>query len=115
MASNWLMDCIFCKIAKKEILKEFIYKDQEMMVFPDINPIAPVHLLIMPKKHIVDFLDLEDNLLFGKLKTVIQKLIKNQKLEDRGYKIIVNGGGAQIINHLHFHLIGPLGKKVSIE
>ena len=50
-----------------------------------------------------------------KLKNVVQKIIKNQKLEDRGYRIVVNGGGAQIIDHLHFHLIGPLGKKVPME
>ncbi len=109
------MDCIFCKIASHEVAKEFIYEDDEIMVFPDIHPIAPVHILIMPKKHIKDLLELKDSSVLEKLKNIIQKIIKEQKLEDKGYRIVVNGGGAQIIDHLHFHLTGPLGKKVSME
>ena len=105
------MDCIFCKIRDREIPKEFTYEDSGMMVFPDINPVKPIHLLIVPKKHIVDFLELEDNLILGKLASITQKMIKEKKLEDRGYRISINGGGAQIIEHLHFHLIGPLGSR----
>ena len=107
--------CVFCKIAKGEIPKEFTYEDEEIMVFPDINPIAKIHLLIMPKEHITDFLELKNDQLFGKLKNTIQKMIKETKLGNSGYRLLVNGGGAQIIDHLHFHLIGPLGKKVSME
>jgi len=106
------MDCIFCKIARYEIPTEFSYEDEDVMAFSDINPITPIHILIMPKKHIEDFLMMKDKGLMIKLKNVAQKIIKNQKLEGRGYRIVVNGGGAQIIDHLHFHLIGPLGKKV---
>ena len=58
---------------------------------------------------------MKDEGLMIKLKNVIQKMVKDQKLGDRGYRIVANGGGAQIIDHLHFHLIGPLGKKVSME
>ena len=110
-----MVGCIFCKIARHEIPKEFSYEDKFVMAFPDINPIAPVHILVIPKKHTKDFLMINDEGLMDKLVGVVQKLITDNKLEDKGYRIVVNGGGAQIIDHLHFHLIGPLGKKVSME
>jgi histidine triad (HIT) family protein len=103
-------NCIFCKIRDKIIPKEFIYEDAEFMVFPDIHPLKPVHLLIVPKKHIADFLNIEDEELMGKLTKIIQKMVKKQKLENKGYRIAINGGGAQFINHLHAHLMGPLTK-----
>jgi len=108
------MTCVFCKIRDKIIPKVFTYEDKDVMVFPDIHPVAPVHLLIMPKKHIVDFLDLRDDVLFLKIKSVIQKMIKDQKIADKGYRLVVNGGGAQIIDHLHIHLMGKIGHKVKI-
>ena len=106
--------CIFCKIRDGIIQKEFTYQDDDVMVFPDIKPIRPIHLLIMPKAHVKDFLELTDDALLGKLKTTIQNMIKEQKLETRGYRLVVHGGGAQIIDHLHFHLLGPLGKAVKM-
>ncbi|RJQ36276.1 HIT domain-containing protein [Candidatus Microgenomates bacterium] len=105
-------DCIFCKIARHEIPKEFTYEDESVMVFPDIHPLKPIHLLIVPKKHIEDFLDVKDPDLLEKLFTVVQKMVKKEGLENKGYRIAINGGGAQIINHLHIHLLGPLGMKV---
>lgn len=78
------------------------------MVFPDINPKKPVHLLIMPKKHIKELLVLEDNDLWIKLKNVIQKVTKEQGLEDKGYQVLTNGGGFQDVDHLHIHLKGPM-------
>ena len=104
--------CIFCKIRDREIPKEFTYEDEDVMVFPDIHPVASIHLLIMPKKHIVDFLELKDSKLLQKIKDIIQKIIKEQKIQDKGYRLDVNGGGAQIIDHLHVHLMGPMGKKI---
>lgn len=109
-----MSSCIFCKIARGDIPKKFTYEDEEVMVFPDINPVKPIHLLVVSKKHIPDFLDLEDNRLLAKIRKVAQKMIREQNLTDKGYRISVNGGGAQIINHLHFHLIGPLGKAVKM-
>lgn len=106
--------CIFCKIAKREIPKNFTYEDKDIMVFPDINPVAPVHLLIMPKRHIRDFEDFEDDILMSKIRRAIQKMIKEQKIEDKGYRLVVNGGGAQIIDHLHIHLMGDIGRKVKL-
>ncbi|MDE2025690.1 MAG: HIT domain-containing protein [Patescibacteria group bacterium] len=105
-----MIDCIFCKIANKEIPKEFTYEDDEIMVFPDIRPIKPVHLLIIPKKHISDFTALDDDALLGRIRHVIQKLVKDHEVENSGYRIVVNAGGAQAIDHLHFHLTAPWGK-----
>jgi len=109
-----MADCIFCKIARHEIPKDFDYEDDEVMAFADIRPIAPVHVLIVPKKHILDFMDVKDNRIFNKLREVSQKLIKENKLENKGYRLTINSGGAQIINHLHLHLLGPLGKAVEM-
>ncbi len=61
-------DCIFCKIAKHEIPKEFSWEDKDVMAFPDITPISPIHILIVPKKHTKDFMDLKDPLVFEKIK-----------------------------------------------
>ncbi|HSX40226.1 MAG TPA: HIT domain-containing protein [Candidatus Saccharimonadales bacterium] len=109
-----MSDCLFCKFAKKDLPKEFVYEDSDVMVFPDIHPIKPVHLLIIPKRHISDFLELEDDELMVEILLIIQKMVKDQHLEDKGYRIVVNGGGAQIINHLHFHLTGPWGKAAEL-
>lgn len=68
----------------------------------------------MPKRHIRDFGDLRDDTLLGKLREVIQNMIKEQKIQDKGYRLVVNGGGAQIIDHLHIHLMGKIGQKVKI-
>lgn len=105
-----MKNCIFCKIRDREIPKVFIYEDEDVMVFPDINPVRPIHLLVVAKKHLRDFLELEDDLM-AKLAKITQKMIKEQKLENRGYRVTINGGGAQLIDHLHFHLSGPIEKK----
>src|SRR3989344_2268075 len=107
------MDCIFCKIANKEIPKEFVYEDEDAMVFSDIKPIKPVHILIMPKKHVPELLD-ADPVLFEKLGLVMQLMVRKEGLENKGYRIIVNGGGPQIVNHLHLHLTGPWAKAEKI-
>ena len=111
------MGCVFCKIRDREIPKVFTYEDSDVMVFPDINPLKPIHLLIVPKEHIRDFGDIRDvryDDLFLKAKNVIQKMIKEQKLENKGYRLVVNGGGAQIIDHFHVHLTGPIGQKIKM-
>src|SRR5574337_1135625 len=102
------MDCIFCKIRDREIPKEFTYEDKDLMVFPDIHPIKPIHLLVVPKEHIEDFLELNDAKLLSGIKNMIDKMVKDNKLDKKGYRISVNGGGAQVINHLHFHVMGPV-------
>lgn len=105
------MDCLFCKFATQTIPKDFIYEDEDIMVFPDIHPIKPTHLLIVPKRHIHAFEDLEDDMLLGKIRKVIQDMAKKHGLQGKGYRIIINAGGAQGIDHLHIHLTGPWGLK----
>lgn len=109
-----MRDCVFCKIRDRELPKEFEYEDDDIMVFPDINPSKPVHILVVPKKHMKDFMDLDDKNLLFKVKEVIERMIKKQNLENRGYKISINGGGAQIIEHLHFHITGPMSRDMAI-
>lgn len=103
--------CIFCKIAKHEVPKDFTYESEQVMAFPDIHPLRPIHLLIMPKKHFKDFADFtNDNQVWLELRKIVQKLIKETGLENKGYRLAVNGGGAQLIDHLHIHLAGPVKK-----
>ncbi len=109
-------DCIFCKIIRGEIPSNKVYEDDEILAFKDINPMAPVHILVIPKKHIesADEISEEDELLIGKIFTVIKRLAKENNL-DNGYRIVNNCGedGGQAVIHLHFHLLG--GRKLKIE
>lgn len=101
-------NCLFCKFAKKELPKEFVFEDDDVMVFPDIHPVRPVHLLIVPKKHYAELLEIEDEKLLAKLMLTIQKQAKEKGLDKNGFRVLINGGGAQAIMHLHIHLFGPL-------
>ena len=110
-------DCIFCKIINGDIPSEKVYEDDKILAFKDINPIAPVHILVIPKKHIATADDLteEDEALIGRIFTVIRKLAKEHNLEN-GYRIVNNCGedGGQEVKHIHFHILGgaKLGTQV---
>ena len=106
------MDCIFCKIRDKEIPKEFTYEDEDVMVFPDIHPLKPIHLLVIPKKHIRELTELTDPIVLEKLFSVMRQLILDKGLTDKGYRISLNGGGLQDIDHVHFHLMGPISSPI---
>lgn len=102
-------DCIFCKIANKEIDSELIYEDDLVVAFEDLNPQAPIHLLIIPKEHIASAADIdEDNShIIGRIFEVISQLGRELELED-GYRIVNNCGedGGQTVDHIHFHMLG---------
>lgn len=104
---NEVMKCLFCKIAKKELPSEIAYEDEKVVAFKDIHPKAPVHLLIIPKKHIhsVDHVEIEDKNLMGELILAAQKIARERNLS--GYKLQINVGknGGQIVDHLHLHLL----------
>ena len=104
------MDCIFCKIVKKEISAEIIYEDDKVIAFKDINPAAPIHILFIPKEHIdsVNFLDEVHIDLIGELFLKIKEVAKKLNIADKGYRIVNNCGelGGQTVNHLHLHLLG---------
>lgn len=108
-------NCIFCKILKGEIPSEKVYEDEKVYAFKDINPEAPVHVLIIPKKHISSANELtEDNKeVIGDVYYAAQKIAKELGIADKGYRIINNCGedGGQTVFHIHFHLMG--GKKLN--
>ncbi len=112
------MDCIFCKIIQKEIPANIVYEDEEVLAFRDIQPAAPVHILVIPKKHIASLVDLKpgEEAIIAKIYQVIQQIAKQEKIADKGFRVIVNCGedGGQEVPHLHFHLLGgkKLGEKI---
>ena len=101
------MDCIFCKIINKELLSEILYEDEKIIVFKDIKPKAPVHFLIVCKRHIISVNHLEpgDKELIGEMFLIAKKIAEEKKL--KGYKLVVNVGreAGQIVDHLHIHLL----------
>lgn len=103
-------DCIFCSIIAGRIPSDFIYEDDEIVVFKDINPKAPVHVLIVPRKHIAGVNDVteEDAPLLGNLFVVARKIAEQTKVAQAGYRLVVNTGreGGQEVDHLHIHLLG---------
>lgn len=107
-------DCLFCKIIAGEIPSEKVYEDDEILAFKDISPMAPVHILIIPKNHIggADELNEENSAVTAKIFTVAARLAKEYHL-DNGFRIVTNVGedGGQSVRHLHFHLLG--GKKLN--
>jgi len=111
-------DCIFCKIALHEIPCEIAYEDDEVIAFKDNQPIAPVHLLVIPKTHLRNLNDVtpEHELLICHLLGVIRRLASEFGIAESGYRVITNTGtdGGQVVGHLHFHLLGgqALGSKI---
>ncbi len=105
-----MKDCIFCKIANKELPAEIIYEDDRIVAFKDIKPVAPVHVLIIPKKHIpsIDHLEARDKELIGELFLIAQKIARQEKVAGTGYRLAFNIGkdAGQTVDHLHLHLIG---------
>ncbi len=103
-------DCLFCKIINREIPTEFLYEDENYVVFKDINPAAPVHLLLIPKKHIRSMNDItsKDETLISGLFLIAKDMAKTQGVNESGYKLLFNveKGGGQEIFHVHLHLIG---------
>jgi histidine triad (HIT) family protein len=103
-------DCIFCKIVNKEMDAEIVYEDKEIVAFKDIYPAAPVHLLVVPRKHIPTLADLEENdaMLMGRLHLVVNDLARAFKLDKNGYRVVINCGkdAGQVVFHLHLHLLG---------
>ena len=103
-------NCLFCKIISREIPTRFLYEDDDYVVFKDIKPAAPVHLLLVPKRHIRSINDLqkEDESVISGLFMLAKHMAKEQGVNTSGYKLLFNveKGGGQVIFHLHLHLIG---------
>ena len=111
-------DCLFCKIIKGEIPCSKVYEDEEFLAFNDINPKAPIHILVIPKKHIESLAHLkeDDEKLMGKIYGVINKIAQEKGFKQDGYRVITNCGknGGQEVMHLHFHILAgkQLGEKI---
>jgi histidine triad (HIT) family protein len=103
-----MSDCLFCKIVKGEIPCTKIYEDDEMIAFQDIRPMAPVHFLVIPKKHITSLLDLEagDSALVGRVVFKAQELAQADCQNGARFVINARGDGGQTVDHLHVHVLG---------
>jgi len=103
-------DCIFCKIARKEVPAKLIYEDEQVVAFHDINPQAPIHILLVPRKHIASLHDCAeaDAALMGHGLIVARNLAEREKLTGSGYRVVLNTGegAGQSVFHIHFHLLG---------
>ncbi len=107
-------NCVFCKIIKGEIPSEKVYEDDEILAFKDINPVAPIHILVIPKKHIKTLLEVteEDSKLIAKIYMAINKIAKDLGIEKDGFRVVANCGrdSGQEVMHIHFHMLA--GKKL---
>jgi len=103
-------DCIFCKIAAKEIGAQVVYEDGDFLAFRDINPVAPTHVLLIPKRHIGSLLDLnaDDAALAGRMLALAAQLARRLDLAQGGFRVVINTGkqGGQTVEHFHLHLLG---------
>ncbi|ADL07676.1 histidine triad nucleotide-binding protein [Thermosediminibacter oceani] len=104
------MDCIFCKIVRKEVPAAVVYEDNDILAFKDINPQAPIHLLIIPKQHLTSIMDIDDSNgdIVKKILLVAKNLARKNNIDNKGFRLVVNTGndGGQTVHHLHFHLLG---------
>ncbi|MDD2863409.1 MAG: histidine triad nucleotide-binding protein [Methylococcales bacterium] len=102
-----MSDCLFCKMAKGEITPSIVFEDDDILAFNDIAPQAPIHILIIPKKHISTLNETDDTLLLGKLMQTATQLAKKLGVADAGYRTVINcnESGGQAVYHLHIHLL----------
>lgn len=104
------MDCLFCRIVKREIPSQIVFENERVLAFRDINPQAPVHILIIPKKHIPGLNDItpEDSALLGEMQNIARSLAEKENISVDGYRLVANCGPAagQAVAHLHYHLLG---------
>ena len=111
--------CVFCRIIAGDIPGDFVYRDDEIVAFRDINPVAPTHILIVPRLHIASLQDLgqEHEGLLGRMILRAKALAEEEGVAHRGYRLVINSGveGGQMVPHLHLHLIGGrrLGSRLS--
>ena len=111
-----MSDCIFCKIIAGDIPSKKVYEDEQVYAFEDINPMAPVHILVIPKKHIANMLEIDNSNsdVVSHIFEVIAKIAKEKKLE-KGFRVVSNCNeyAGQTVFHLHFHILG--GKQLSLD
>lgn len=99
------MDCIFCKITRGEIPAKPVYQNNEILVINDIHPQAPVHMLVIPKKHVIDIMDMDKNE-YERFMQAIRDVIKRESVQK--FRLVHNGKGAQVVPHAHVHIMGQI-------
>ena len=108
------MDCVFCKIVQGEIPSDKLYEDDEIVAFSDVNPQAPVHGLVIPKRHIANISEItpEDEGLIGRMFIVGNRMARDKEVAEKGYRLVMNSGpdGGQAVDHIHLHVLG--GRKM---
>lgn len=109
------MDCIFCKIIKKDIPSTIVLEDDNLIAIRDINPQPPTHLLIIPKKHYATLLECKDITLLGNMLSMASDLAKKLGINEKGFRVVINTNkdGGQTVFHLHMHVLG--GEPLSIK
>ena len=109
------MDCVFCNIIAGKIPGDIVYQDEEIIAFRDISPQSPVHLLIIPRKHIASLLQIteDETPLIGHMVAMANQLAREEGVSETGYRLVINCGqqGGQLVPHLHLHLLG--GRQLS--
>ena len=109
------MDCVFCQIVAGKLPADILYQDEEVMAFRDIHPVAPTHVLVIPRRHIPSLAQMadEETPLIGKMTKVANQLAREEGVSENGYRLVISSGrdGGQVVPHLHLHLIG--GKRLS--
>jgi histidine triad (HIT) family protein len=109
-AADVVTDCIFCKIAAKKIPARTVYEDESVVAFEDINPQAPVHILVIPRKHISTSLEIEeeDHALIGRMLRTANAIARERNIATRGFRIVMNTNSeaGQTVYHIHLHLLG---------
>ena len=109
------MDCVFCRIVAGQIPADILYQDEQVVAFRDINPAAPIHVLVIPRKHIPSLADLPEaeSTLVGDMVSIANQLAQREGIAQKGYRLVINSGkqGGQLVPHLHMHLLG--GRRLS--
>jgi len=110
-------DCIFCKIVRGEIPSTVVYENDDVLAFEDINPMAPVHVVLIPKKHIATLMDVKGDEMdtMGSIISAVQEVAKIKGIDEKGFRMVVNCNeeGGQLVFHLHIHVLG--GKRLRDE
>ncbi len=110
-----MTDCIFCKVAQAELKARIIYSDEDVVAFHDMNPQAPTHILVIPRKHIPSITECspEDLPLLSKALEACAKIAEHESIRESGYRLVLNTGedAGQVVNHIHFHVLG--GRKMA--
>lgn len=103
-------DCVFCQIVAGKIPSDTLYQDEEVIAFRDIHPVAPTHVLIIPKRHLPSLAQMADDEipLIGQMTKIANQLAREEGIAERGYRLVISSGreGGQVVPHLHMHLLG---------